>query len=184
VVAATNRDLERAIGDGSFRQDLYYRLNVVGINVPLLRDRKSDIPTLVRYFLNRTKSAQRHLVEEVSPEAMRALEKYDYPGNVRELRNIIELAVIRTDGRVVEESALPVALRDGASTGTPAARGGANTLREAMEQAEREYLVGVLNKAGGVQIRAARMAGVDRKTLSDKLRKYRIRPDGHKDTTG
>ncbi|MCX5770711.1 MAG: sigma-54 dependent transcriptional regulator [Candidatus Hydrogenedentes bacterium] len=185
VVAATNCDLERAIGDGGFRQDLYCRLNVVAIDVPPLRDRKIDIPALVRYFLNRTKSAQRHLVEEVSPEAMKALEEYDYPGNVRELRNIIELAVIRTEGRVVEERALRVALRDGASAATPAVRGGANTLRKAMEQAERDYLVGVLDKAGGMQIRAAQMAGIDRKTLSDKLRKYRIRPSGrrHKNTT-
>lgn len=170
IVAATNRNLEDMMREGSFRQDLFYRLNVVPILLPPLRERREDIPALIEYFCRRLKPG----VEVVfSPEVQRALLDYDWPGNIRELENAVEHALVLGDpsGIVLED--LPVALQDfeakhGREPG-PAAVGEAT-----LEDIERRCLLSALQKTGFNQTRAARLLGITRRTLGYRIRKYEL----------
>ncbi len=164
VVAATNQNLQRLMAEGKFRQDLYFRLGVVELTVPPLRDRRQDIPALVRHFLRQV-SGRLGRSFTVTPEAMRLLEEYTWPGNVRELENVLErAAVLKTDSCLVPED-LP--LRDQAKAT------GASGLSP-LELAEREKIVEALAATGGNRTLAARRLGIERKTLYRKAERLGI----------
>ncbi|MEL7638615.1 MAG: sigma 54-interacting transcriptional regulator [Solidesulfovibrio sp.] len=158
VIAATNRDLGRMVAEGKFRQDLYYRLSVVVIRIPPLRERPGDVPLLVERVLGRCRMAVTKTIESVSPEAMERLLAHDYPGNIRELENIIEYAAILCQGRVIEPCHLPEHLRGGAS-GRACAR--ARTMAEIRFQAARE----AVDRHSGNRNAACRELGISKDTL-------------------
>ncbi len=166
VITATNRDLKKMVGEGAFRADLYFRLNVLQITLPPLRQRREDIPLLARHFIQRFRQVTGKAIEGLSAEAMAALMKYDFPGNIRELENIIERAFIICDEREIPPSALPPqAFVDSAP---PADRTGDEV--GALEKLERDAIRAALDRRGGNRTRAARDLGIHRTTLVRKLR--------------
>jgi two-component system response regulator HydG len=173
ILAATNKDLLYEVKSGHFREDLFYRLNVIPIQLPPLRDRRNDIPLLARHFLNHFATEQNKSTERFSPEAMRQLLDYDWPGNVRELENSIEHATVITKGRYIELSDLPIAVKDSEIK----TKTGPN--RTILEN-ERKLLKEVLQECGWNKKEAATRLGISRSTLYDKLKKYQItRPTVH-----
>jgi DNA-binding NtrC family response regulator len=163
VVAATNRDLQGRVRSGDFREDLYYRLCVLAVHLPPLRERQSDIPLLVRHFLAKHGPRMRKVVAAVEPAALERLVEYAWPGNVRELENVIERALILARSEVLTCELLPPALRESAPVGVKS--GVAEelpTLARAREQFEREYCARALHVAAGSLSEAARLAEVDR----------------------
>ncbi|HWS13515.1 MAG TPA: sigma-54 dependent transcriptional regulator [Rhodocyclaceae bacterium] len=169
-VAATNRDPQQAVKDGVFRQDLYFRLNVVTLKLPALAARKADIPLLCASFLHRYSALMGKEVEAVAPEALDLLMAYDFPGNVRELENLIERGVaVATSGRI-EAAHLPEEVR---GAGAPAPRGRDGTILT-LEEMERNYIRWVLDELGGNQQAAAQRLGIDRVTLWRKLKRYAL----------
>lgn len=170
IIAATNRDLQKAVADGSFREDLYYRLNVIPVNLPPLRDRLEDLPLLVESFLEQLGAEMNKHVEEVSSEAMALLMAHNWPGNVRELRNVLERAMVVAAGRVVEAADLGMKK-------APAEVGETNPAAS-LEDVEKHHIARVLHEAGGNISQAARTLGIDRATLYNKMKKYQIRKDG------
>jgi len=168
IVAATNRDLEMAIQNGSFRQDLYFRLNVVQIKLPPLRERKSDIALLVTAFLEKFSSAS-EASREMTEDAMRRLMAYDWPGNVRELENAIERAVALGSGPYVSVHDLPSNLQYPTSERAP---GREEVLP--LEELERRAILSTLRQTGGDKQAAARALGIGKTTLYRKLKQYQI----------
>ena len=166
IISATNQSLERMVKEGTFREDLYYRLNVVQIDLPPLHQRKSDIPLLARCFLDRLSSPDGPPLE-VSQETLDVLLGYDWPGNVRELENVIERAVAFCDGAVLRPVDLPERIRE--SIGY---RGPMEGLT--LDEMEKEYIRHTLQRADGHRGRAAEILGVSERTLYRKLRKYAI----------
>ncbi len=171
VVVATNRDLEVEAQSGKFREDLYWRLNVIHLGLPPLRKRPFDIPLLIEHFIVRYAEASGSPPLEVSPEALAILMAYAWPGNVRELENVIERAVAMTSGATLTPVDLPERLRSGnhAASALKQARENQMTLR----QLEHAYVAETLRRAGGNKSRAAEMLGLDRKTLYRKLEECR-----------
>jgi transcriptional regulator with PAS, ATPase and Fis domain len=169
-VAATNRSLKEAIETGEFRQDLYYRLNVVSLALPPLAQRRGDIPMLATYFLDKHARRTGKKVEAISDEVMRILSGYAFPGNVRELENVIERGVALARGGVLEVSHLPEDLRDGSVR--VFRREGGRIL--SLEEQERAYIGWVLKEVDGNRSRAAAILGIDRVSLWRKLKRYRI----------
>ena len=167
VLAATNKDLLKAVKSANFREDLFYRLHVIPIQMPPLRDRRNDIPLLARHFLRHFATEQETLAQRFSSEAMRNLLDYSWPGNVRELENSIEHAVVLAKGNYIQISDLPAALLH-AKTGEAA---GSN--RSIVEN-ERKLLLEVLAECDWNKKAAAQQLGISRSTLYDKLRKYQI----------
>lgn len=165
ICAATNRDLTVALKSGDFREDLYYRLNVISIIIPPLRERTEDIPELARYFVKKYSRLLSRDVTDISGSAMEMLTGYEWPGNVRELENLIERAVILCDSAVIGPG--DIALPSGQASMQDQ---GAVSL----EDMEREHIMRVLEESGGNQTRASQILGIDRKTLYNKLRKYGI----------
>jgi len=163
-IAATNKDLKRAVAAGTFREDLYFRLNVVQINLPSLRERAEDMPLLIRYFLKQYAQKFAKKVTGLDRAAREVLQAYSYPGNVRELQNIIERAVALTEGETLTLEDLPVDLRDYAVPG----RGRWSTL----EEQERDYIRQVLTSTRHNLGEAARVLALPRTTLWRKLKKY------------
>ncbi len=180
VISATHRDLEEAMRAGSFREDLFYRLNVVTLRVPALRERRQDIRPLVEHFVGRYARENAKKIEGVSREAMELLLKYDYPGNVRELENIIERAVVITRGGVIQTEDLPFGLRSPREVHPePVQEGGG--LRAAVESLERRLIERALAEARFNQSRAARLLGLSERMLRYKLKKYGFRPHASPD---
>jgi two-component system response regulator AtoC len=177
VIAATNRDLEAAYRGGTFRKDLYFRLNVVTIHVPALRERRSDIPQLAHYFLDRY--APRENIQ-VTPAAMKSFLQYEWPGNVRELENCIARAVALGDHHTIDVEDLPPSIRS-VQEGEGAAASGSAVSTTALADLERMTILRVFEKAGGDKALAGKMLGISRATLYRKLKLYNIplRP-GHK----
>ena len=171
VVAATNRDLEKDVGDGRFREDLYWRLNVIHLHVPPLRERTFDIPLLVEHFINKAADASGSSPFEVTPEALAVLTAYTYPGNIRELENTIERAVALARGATLTPEDLPERVRSTGATAALLARSSASRLT--LDELEREYILETLRQTGGNKSRAAELLGLDRKTLYRKLDEYR-----------
>lgn len=182
VIVSTNQDLEKFVADKKFREDLYYRLNVISIYLPPLRDRKEDLPALVDHFIEMFSRENNKKIECVSGEALEILQNYNWPGNIRELENIIERAVILdTDGRIEKED-LPEILRNSTisllnnvnvvtdilGAGIPA------SLKSALQEPEKVYILRVLKEVGGNKKKAAIKLGVNRTTLYNKLRKYNL----------
>ena len=174
ILAATNRDLERMIQEGTFREDLFYRLNVVCIEIPPLRRRRSDIPPLIEHFLREYAAENGKEIEGVSREAMDRLMRYDYPGNVRELENAIERAVVLARGSLVATEDLPLTIR-GTESERDAKASYAGSLTERVERLEQEAILEALQEAGGNQSRAAERLGLTERNLRYKMRKYDIR---------
>ncbi len=186
VIAATNRDLETAYRSGLFRKDLYFRLNVVTVHMPGLRERRSDIPMLVHYFLDRYAPGENI---HISPDAMKALLEYDWPGNIRELENSIARAVVLGDRRTVNVSDLPPSVRDAAGTeaAAEAAPGGSRAPGTSdLEDLEYQTILRVYKEAGGDKALAGKLLGISRATLYRKLKRYGIavKPDEGEEATG
>jgi two-component system response regulator PilR (NtrC family) len=174
VIAATNRDLEQEVAAGAFRSDLYYRLNVIELRLPPLRERREDIPMLIDHFLRRYSADQGKSVTGVSPEALRVLQDYDYPGNVRELENIIERAVTLTTEETVEVDVLPELKRPVMSA--PAADSleipdDGIDLDRMLHDYERALVARALEQVGGVRKKAAHLLGVSFRSLRYRLNK-------------
>jgi len=171
VIAATNKDLEREIGAGTFRQDLLYRLNVLPLRVPPLAERPEDVPLLVDEFMRQIAERTGIRPKRLAPQAVELLRAHDWPGNVRELRNLVERLMIMVAGDEVSPRDL------GLSASAPAARpnGGFGTLRDARERFEREYVERVLGACGGNMSQAARVLGLERSHLYRKLRALGLR---------
>ena len=168
VIAATHRDLRKMAAEGRFREDLFYRLNVIPIQLPPLRDRKEDIPLLVERFLEGLAVELDKRLQGVSAEALAALMAHAWPGNVRELRNVLERGAVVAQGSVIQVSDL--GLRPAA--GPPGAKGRAEP--PSLEEIERRHVVEVLSFTGGNVTQAARILGIDRVTLYNKMRRYQL----------
>ena len=176
LICATNEDLEKAMEEGRFRQDLYYRINVIHIDLPLLKDRKDDIPLLVKRFVEEFPSRDGS-VKEVPPEVMEALRAYDWPGNVRELRNTIESLCITSTGPVLEPDRLPPRMRpapDALAAGAGQDLAGAALVGLSLDEVERRAVEATFRAADGNKTRAAKLLGVTPKTFSRKLVKHKI----------
>ena len=178
VVAATNRDLAEACAQGSFREDLYFRLNVVTVTLPPLRQRREDIPLLAEHFLRR--AAQRHGKAglELSAGTLEALVDYDWPGNVRQLQHAIERAVIWADGQQLRREDLPQEIVSGALAAPERLVDGARgDLPSTLERIERQLVIDALRQAGGVQATAARRLGISERSMWHKVKKHGIDVD-------
>jgi DNA-binding NtrC family response regulator len=189
VVAATNKDLETHLTTGTFRQDLYYRLNVIHIHLPALRDRADDILPLAEHFLARSAGKAGKELRDFHEAAKKALLGYGWPGNVRELENVVERAVALAEGPLVREDDLPAAVRARrASDGDQDALGAALARGLTLDELEREYIQRVLAAEGGNKTRAAQRLGLDRKTLYRKLEEYAesgaTEPEGESESQG
>jgi DNA-binding NtrC family response regulator len=181
IIAATNKDLERAVAEGEFREDLFYRLNVIPIHVPPLREREGDIPLLMHHFLRRHCSDKEIPLKRVSKEALEAMEKYKWPGNVRELENLIERLVILTDGEEITLDDLPLRIRQALpkkSAPYPQVpleitKEGID-LKKTLDDLENRLIMDALKKSGGVKNKAAQMLGLNRTTLIEKMKKKKL----------
>jgi transcriptional regulator with PAS, ATPase and Fis domain len=171
IVAATARDLKRAVREGDFRQDLFFRLNVVGVEIPPLRERREDIPLLAYYFINRAAHTMGKPVESISKEAARLLKAYAYPGNVRELENIVDRAMALCQTRVINARDLPPDLIDLELCSYDRKSHPAMTL----DEIERDYIQRVLEHTGGSRTQAAEILGIDRTSLWRKMKKYELK---------
>lgn len=167
VICATNRDLAREVEEGRFREDLYYRLNVVHIEVPPLRERKEDIELLAQSFLSTFNSEDGRKIEGFTPAARKALFSYSWPGNVRELRNSIEAAVVLCRGRVIDLDDLPSQIREKGSGSTLTL-----TLPITLDEAEKRLILDTISFCGGNKTKAAELLEIGRKTLHRKLAEY------------
>jgi DNA-binding NtrC family response regulator len=173
IVAATNKDLGEEVQKGNFREDLFYRLNVVNIHLPPLRERRDDIEPLARHFLAKYIRETGKKIEDISPKAVTCLLAYDWPGNVRELENVLERAVVLAKGNVITPRDLPQGLygEDEICLTVPE-RGG--SLTEILEDLEKQLIIKTLKKMDGSQTRAAEALGIKRTTLRYKLEKYEL----------
>ncbi|MEK7329778.1 MAG: sigma-54 dependent transcriptional regulator, partial [Candidatus Eisenbacteria bacterium] len=169
IIAATNSDLRRLIEEGKFREDLYYRLNVIPMEVPPLRERKADIPTLAHHFVAHFAKQQERDIPELSPEFLAALMQSDWPGNVRELQNYIERVLAMNTGRALRPIPPP---RDLEERGTTLRLGRPQRLPELVQDLERRMLSEALQKASGNQSVAARGLGMTEQSLRYRMRKY------------
>ena len=174
VLAATSRDIRKMIEQGTFREDLYYRLNVVGILLPPLRDRPDDIPLLVEHFLKEITASKHAAPKRVSPEVMRRFQTYRWPGNVRELHNTLESMMVLGDGDVLSERDLPQHIAD-ASQNLPSPR--EIPVGLTMEELEKLAITKALDQFKGNRTHAANRLGISVRTLQRKLRQYELERD-------
>lgn len=183
VIAATNKDLEKEIAEGRFREDLYYRLSVIPIHLPPLRERREDIPLLARDFLERFAKSMSKNVDGIEPEAMRLLEVYEWPGNVRELENTIERAVALESKHKVSVDALPERIRTHFQEAVPLATHNGNgaalpqeglNLEEHIQKIERSYLLAALERSGGVRTQAAELLKMSYRSFRHYAKKYGV----------
>jgi two-component system response regulator PilR (NtrC family) len=181
IIAATNKEFEKEIAEGRFREDLYYRLSVIPIQVPPLRDRRDDIPLLARHFLERFCKTMEKPIQGISPEAMTRLESYDWPGNVRELENTMERAVALETGREISLKVLPnrIAGYSGSSIGVSEGQAadfpvnGVDFEKE-IAAAERRYLQAALEKADGVRTRASELLKISYRSFRHYAKKHNL----------
>ncbi len=170
VIAATNRDLKPMVADGRFQEDLFYRLNVIPIHLPALRERREDIPALVEHFLRKHAKRAGKRIDRIEDAALESLQAYEWPGNVRELENAIERAVVLSQGPVLAAHSISVlGVAAGSPTGLPSL-----TLRQNLDWCERETVRRALENAGGVKKDAAELMGISQRALSYYLSKHRI----------
>jgi DNA-binding NtrC family response regulator len=162
IIAATNKDLEQLIEEGKLRPDLFYRLNVFHIELPPLRERREDIPPLVDHFVRKFSREMNKKITRVAPAAMNLLQQYAWPGNIRELENAVERAMVVAQEPDVREQDFTLKSRNGALIGGP----------RCLDDVEKEHILRVLDECGGNQTRAAEVLGIDRVTLHHKLKKY------------
>ena len=175
LLSATNRDLEAAVAEGKFRNDLFYRLNVIQISIPALRERREDIPLLLRHFLTKLSAEAGRDISSVSEEAMKKLMVYDYPGNVRELENIVERAVALSRSDQVETDALPPNVLDMRTpAGQPLIPSEGVKLEELLDNYERSLISEALRLSGGIKKEAARLLGVSFRSFRYRLEKLEM----------
>jgi len=183
VIAATNKNLEKEIAEGRFREDLYYRLNVIPIHLPPLRERREDIPLLGREFLGRFAKSMGKKIDGIEPEAMRLLEVYEWPGNVRELENTIERAVALESGARISAESLPERVRSHSQASVPVVSHNGNgsalpedglNLEEHIQQIERSYLLAALERSGGVRTQAAGLLKMTYRSFRHYAKKYGV----------
>ncbi len=174
VIAATNRDIEQAIKDGKFREDLYYRLNVVSVVIPPLRERKEDIPGLIDFFIKKYVKENKKNITGISDEARDLFMRYNYPGNVRELENIIERAVVLSKKGIITAADLPIQIRTAIQENSPSGVYPKGTLNETLDTVERGLILDALKASSGVQTHAAELLGISERVLRYKLKKYKI----------
>jgi two-component system response regulator AtoC len=182
IIAASNRDLGQMVEQGLFRNDLYYRLNVFPIEIPPLRERREDIPQLTEIFLRQMNRFNHRGIHYVHPQVMEAFQRYPWPGNIRELENLVERACILETSSILTPASFPAELFAGApsAVSAPAGRTGL-TLAEAralaVTEAEKSYLQELLTRTGGRINRTAESAGVTVRQISKLMRKYNIRKE-------
>jgi len=174
IIAATNKNLEEKIKDQSFREDLYYRLNVVSVKIPPLRERKEDLVPMIESFIEKYCEENKKEKLEISKEAADVLMKYNYPGNVRELENIIERAVVLTRGKIITLNDLPMNVKGFKEEKTLATLG-KETLTEQVEAIEKQLIFDALQESGGNQTKAGKLLGLTERNLRYKLKKYNIK---------
>ena len=182
IIAATSLDLEKAVKEGSFREDLYYRLNVVTIPLPPLRERRDDIPLLVEHFLQKYESESKGKVKHIPPGAMDLLMKYNWPGNVRELENVIERAIVigRTNAILVEDLPLRIekmALGSGLDISSDKI-----PFKQKVENFEKKLIIDALEKVNWIQAKAAQLLGTSRNIIRYKMKKYDIKREHTEDS--
>ena len=189
LIAATNRDLKARIADGEFREDLYYRLNVVHVQLPPLRDRPSDIRLLIEHFVHQFNAKLGRAVTGFEPDALAELERYGWPGNIRELENVVERCMIFAEDGDVEAKHLPAEVRDfdqepgdGAIAGiesvaVPGETGLKEAVREATSKLERQFIARALEQTGGNVTHTARLLKISRKSLQNKMKELGLRND-------
>lgn len=168
ILAATNKDLEEMMRKGSFREDLYYRLNVISLTIPPLRERKEDIPLLAQHFLTKYTALHGKRVRSISPYVMDRLSRYEWPGNVRELENAMERAIILSSGETILFEDLPPYLQPSLSR--------EESSSSSLEEVEKKLILDTLRAVKGNQTRAAELLGIHRNTLRRKLKRYHIQP--------
>ncbi len=178
IVSATNKDLEKEMKEGRFREDLFYRLNAVSITLPPLRERKEDILLLVEHFLNKYQSKDASMRKTFSRQAMKYLESYDWPGNVRELENVVRGCIVLAEERVIDVEDLPERIRGYRVSGEENLRG---TLEEVRKRTEREYILRLLKETRGNVSKASQKAGISRRHFYEKMRIYHIHPEEVRD---
>jgi len=176
IIAATNAELESAVQQGTFREDLFYRLNVINVTLPPLRKRTEDIPLLAQHFLSHYARENEKAIREISPQAMEALLDYHWPGNVRELENAIERAVVLSTFEVLTEELLPASIRQRESAGLPPPTLPPNgvSFKDAVSEYERQIIIRALQSCGGVQKRAAELLHVKPTTLHEMMKRLNI----------
>ena len=170
VIAATNRDLKQMVADGKFQEDLYYRLNVIPIQIPPLRERPDDIPVLIDHFVEKHKQRSGKRIERVDDEVMQALQRYEWPGNVRELENTIERAVVLSTSPAITTGSISLL----GATSAPAIGLPSLRLHQNIEWVEKETIRRSLEQSGGIKKDAAELMGISQRALSYYLAKYRI----------
>ena len=173
LVAATNKNLEALVRDGRFREDLYFRLKVVTVEIPPLRERREDVPPLVEHFLTRFSAEHGKGALKVTPAAMKLLADYRWTGNVRELRNVVENLVIFASGENLDRDDLPAEVRIGASPMASASNVAADGPKT-MAEIEKEAILRTLQQTGGRRAEAAAILGIGLRTLQRKLKEYRM----------
>jgi len=185
IVAATNRDLERAVREGRFREDLYYRLKVIPIRLPPLRERREDIPLLLQHFLDHFNRELRKNTTSVSPRALERLQAYAWPGNIRELRNFVERVMILEDKESIDIGDLPRGMRQSESVAAAQAAAGERGHGAVpvglltLEQMEKQAIERALDKVGHNQVRAAKLLGISRDTLRYRMKKFGLLDPRH-----
>ena len=179
VIAATNQDLHKAIADGRFREDLYYRINVIPISLPPLRDRREDIPLLAEHFVAKYAEQMGKEITSISHDALELLARHDWPGNIRELENVMERAVALEPTPAILADSLPPAIRGDASRGVVAPIEGLPEsgfdLEAHVKEIERGYIAEALKRAGGVQVKAAELLGMSFRSFRYYVKKYNLR---------
>ncbi len=164
VICATNRDLKSMVANGTFREDLFYRLNVVNIHVPPLRERIEDIPLLVDYFITKYCTSMNRPPVTIEPSALKKLQEFDFPGNIRELENIIERAIVIGNGKKITDKDLPIEKVTAANS------------FESLDEVEKNHILQILNQYEWNITRTAKALQVDRVTLYNKIKKYKLKP--------
>ena len=177
IIAATNQNLEKKIKEGSFREDLYYRLNIIPVHIPPLRDRKEDIMPLIEFFVQKFSIENNKQKFDISKEAADFLLKYNYPGNVRELENIIERAVVLARGSTITKTDLPMNVK-GFKTEEKEVGDNSLTLTEQVEKLEKRLIYDALMESGGNQTKAGKLLGITERNLRYKINKYGIKNKG------
>jgi two-component system response regulator PilR (NtrC family) len=181
IITATNKDLARLVADSQFREDLYYRINVIPVHLPALRERQEDVPLLAEHFAAKYAEQLGKTITGISPEAMQCLQAYGWPGNIRELENALERAVALERTALILPESLPDLVRNG-GTDTPATQSGSEKLpgdgfdlEQHIREIEREYIAEALRRANGVKVRAAELLGMSFRSLRYLMKKYDLR---------
>ena len=174
IITATNRDLEKSIKEDLFREDLFYRINVVSINLPPLRERKEDIPILVKHFQQKYSIRNKKNISDISRNTLSELIRYDFPGNIRELENIIERAVLLCRSNIIESDDIALPRTEDIDIKGLNLTNGINIIDE-VEKFEKQIIINMIKITDGNQSEAARRLGINEKTLRYKLKKYNLK---------